>query len=68
MLVADKFTVDNIIVEMLEADRFTVDKFTLEILVTLAYDPVIFVKITLVPDKFPIEQFDMYTKFELLPI
>jgi hypothetical protein len=33
-----------------------------------AYELVIFVKNTLVPDKFVIEQFDIYTKFELLPI
>jgi hypothetical protein len=73
ILVDDKFTVDKLTVEILVADKFTVDKFTIDtlvdkILVTLAYELVIFVKNTLTLDKFWIEQFDRYTKLELLPI
>jgi hypothetical protein len=68
MLEVDKLTVDKLPVEILDADKFTVDNWDVEILLIPAYELVIFVKNTLVPDKFVIEQFDIYTKFELLPI
>ena len=58
ILFTDVFNADKLDMNTLKADKFTEDKFTF----------LIFVKSTLVPDKFPIEQFDIKTKFELLPI
>ena len=49
---ADKLRMDTLNADKFIADKFTEDKFTFEILVTLAYEPVIFVKLTLVTDKF----------------
>ena len=67
-MVADKFTVDNIFVEILEADKSLIVKLFVDILLLFEYKLVIFVKKILFPDKFLLEKFDMYTKFELLPI
>jgi hypothetical protein len=60
--------VDNIFVEIFFDDKLIVDKLFVDILLLFEYKLVIFLKKKLFPDKFSLEKFDIYTKFELLPI